>query len=29
MIEGVGYHNHMCIKLKTGQFNKQFINVGN
>ena len=29
MANGVGYHNHICIKLKTGQFNKQFIHVGN
>ena len=29
MAYGVGYHNHICIKLKTGQFNKQFIHVGN
>ena len=29
MVDGVGYHNHMRTKLKTGQFNKQFIHVGN
>ena len=29
MANTVGYHNHMCIKPKTGQFNRQFIHVGN
>ena len=29
MANGVGYHNHICIKLKTGQVNRQFIHVGN
>ena len=27
---GVGYHNHVCIKLKTGQVHiRQFMHVGN
>ena len=29
MANSVGYHNHVCIKLKTGQVHRQFIHVGN
>ena len=28
MTTGVGYHNHMSIKLKTGQVSTQIIHVG-